>query len=468
MLCGHDKVSDLHIAYIGGGSRAWAWNLMGDLALELRLSGKVCLYDIDYPAAKANEMIGNKLPESLNCAGKWMYEAKTSIQEALVGADFVVISILPGTFNEMESDVHAPEKYGIYQSVGDTVGSGGILRAMRTVPMYVEIAEAIAQHCPRAWVINYTNPMSVCTSTLYHVFPKITAFGCCHEVFSTQRLFARLLETECGIPNVSRDEIRLNVMGVNHFTWIDQASWKQTDLIPLFAQSADKYAESGYAVTPAELDSQNTFRNVNKVSFDLFRRYHIAPAAGDRHIAEFVPPWYLKGEKEVLSWGIALTPVSYRRENKRRQIKLSEQVMSGKADFPYKLSGEEGVRQMKALLGFSDFVTNVNLPNEGQMKGLPMRAVVETNAHITRDSIMPVLAGQLPGEVGAITLRHAINQEMLVVAGIAKDIEMAFHVFLNDPLMTLDIEPARQLFGEMVQNTRSYLQGWAVDLFPGA
>lgn len=112
------KAEDLKIAYIGGGSRGWAWGLMSDLAAADDMSGSVYLYDIDLEAAKRNEVIGNKVKELKDCKSPWDYKAVETIGEALQGADFVVISIIPGTFDEMESDVHAPEKYGIYQSVG--------------------------------------------------------------------------------------------------------------------------------------------------------------------------------------------------------------------------------------------------------------------------------------------------------------------------------------------------------------
>lgn len=173
-------VEGLKIAYIGGGSRGWAWGLMSDLVTADDISGDVYLYDIDLEAAKTNEIIGNKHNDLKEAKTKWSYHASKTIDEALKNADFVIISILPGTFDEMESDVHQPEKYGIYQSVGDTSGPGGIVRAMRTIPMYIEIAEAIKKNCPDAWVINYTNPMTLCVKTLYRVFPEIKAFGCCH------------------------------------------------------------------------------------------------------------------------------------------------------------------------------------------------------------------------------------------------------------------------------------------------
>ena len=116
----NNKAENVKIAYIGGGSRGWAWGLMSDLATASDMSGQVELYDIDFEAAKANETIGNKYNKLSGTSSEWNYKAVKTIGEALTGADFVIISILPGTFDEMESDVHAPEEYGIYQSVGDT------------------------------------------------------------------------------------------------------------------------------------------------------------------------------------------------------------------------------------------------------------------------------------------------------------------------------------------------------------
>lgn len=458
------EINEIQIAYIGGGSRNWAWVFMRDLALEGQLSGTVRLYDIDAAAALSNERIGNRL-SSRDAPGKWRYETKETLKDALTGADFVVISILPGTFDEMEADIGLPESCGILQSVGDTVGPGGILRAVRTVPMYVEIAEAIKAYSPEAWVINYTNPMSVCTSTLYKVFPEIKAFGCCHEVFHTQELMARLLETECGIMGVKREEIHLNVLGINHFTWFDKISYRQKDLLPLYAAAAEKYEESGYAASEEHNDPENTFRNKNKVGFDLFRRYRMVPVAGDRHISEFLPPWYLKDRQTVARYGFALTPVSWRKEEQKRLIDQAKRYADGEEEMVLEPSGEEGIRQIKALLGLGDFVTNVNLPNRGQIQGLPMGAVVETNVLLSRDSAQPVISGRLPDRVNLLVRRHAEGQESLVKAGLTKNTGLAFSVFLNDPLTAIPICQAETLFLKMMKATSSYLEGWDMNLY---
>ena len=133
MKYANGKVSDLNIAYIGGGSRGWAWTFMTDLALEPSMSGTIRLYDIDKEAAEKNMVIGDNLSAREDAVGKWHYEVHDTLESALTGVDFIVISILPGTFDEMASDVHLPERHGIYQSVGDTAGPGGLVRSLRTL-----------------------------------------------------------------------------------------------------------------------------------------------------------------------------------------------------------------------------------------------------------------------------------------------------------------------------------------------
>lgn len=452
------KVEDLNIAYIGGGSRGWAWGLMSDLASEEQLSGIVKLYDIDFEAAKNNKTIGNSISNIEGVKGFWKYEAVNSLKEALKEADFVIISILPGTFNEMKSDVHAPEKYGIYQSVGDTTGPGGVIRALRTIPMYIEIAENIKEYSPNAWVINYTNPMGLCTRTLYKVFPGVKAFGCCHEVFGTQKLLANMLHDMKGIDTPERDEIKINVLGINHFTWIDKASYKGEDLISLYRTFVDKYYEDGFEDEKEGHWMNDSFLSANRVKFDLFKRYGLIAAAGDRHLAEFVPnTWYLKNPEVVKSWKFGLTTVDWRVNDLEERLKKSKDYISGKEKFELKETGEEGVRQMKALLGLSDLVTNINIPNRGQVSGLPLGAIVETNALLRKDSISPVNAGSLPADINGLVLRNIMNLETIIEAAFIKDLSLAYNAFVNDPLMTIELKESKALFDEMISNTKEYL-----------
>ena len=453
------KIGDIKIAYIGGGSRGWAWGLMKDLASQEEISGSVFLYDIDLRAAQNNEIIGNRHNGADGAKSVWNYKAVETIGEALNGADFVIISILPGTFDEMESDVHAPEKYGIYQSVGDSTGPGGILRAMRTVPMYEGFAENIRRYCPGAWVINYTNPMTLCVRTLYRVFPQIHAFGCCHEVFGTQKLLCRVAEEMLGVSGVELHEIKVNPLGVNHFTWLTKAVYQDVDLFPHYRKFCEKYSGGYNGDGPVDSNwMNNSFSSEEKLKMELFRRFGWIAAAGDRHLAEFCEgKWYLESPERVKEMHFGLTSVSWRKDDLEKRLARSARLLSGEEVIRVEKTGEEGANQMKALLGLSDLVTNVNLPNAGQIPNLPLGAVVETNAVFRSGSLTPVMAGSVPVSIYPLVARVCGEQE-LVSEGIAeRDTEKIFAAFSSDPLVTCSLENARRLFREMCAATKQYL-----------
>ena len=450
------KAKNLKIAYIGGGSRGWARGLMSDLAVEERLSGDIYLYDIDYAAAKDNETIGNMFKNVEGNVSSWKYHAVKTPKEALINADFVVISILPGTFDEMESDVHAPEEYGIYQTVGDTVGPGGIVRSMRTIPMFKEIALYIKEYCPNAWVINYTNPMAVCIRTLYEVFPKIKAYGCCHEVFGTQELIAQIYNQRHNT-TLCRDDIDVNIVGINHFTWVNKASYKGEDLLPLVKEYAKANPSGCFAEDKNWMNK--AFKTNQAVKFNLLLRYGILGAAGDRHLVEFCPGnWYLNNPDHLWDkWKTKLTSVAWRKEDLIKRIKKTQDILSGVEKLKISKTGEVGVLQMVALCGLEPYVTNVNVPNVGQISNLPQGAIVETNACFTGNRVTPLTAGEIPDDVQSLIYRHVVNQNNVVKYTLEGDYEGVFKAFVNDPNVCLPLEKARELFDKMLFNTKKYL-----------
>ncbi len=451
---------EITIAYIGGGSKQWARNFMQDLALAEDLSGEVRLYDIDIPAARRNQIIGEKLQAKPQAVSRFGYRVCPELSEALEGADFVLISILPATFREMRSDVHAPEQYGIWQSVGDTVGPGGVLRAMRTVPIYEGFAEAIREHCPDAWVLNLTNPMSICVKTLYRVFPQIKAFGCCHEVFHTQDFLCCVLKELTG-REASRREIYTDASGINHFTWITEARYQDVDLLALMPEFMERYFETGYYEHgPADLWKTNTFAYGNRVKMDLLRRYGALAAAGDRHLAEFCNgDWYLKDPQTVADWHFGLTTVDFREQKQNRLVQESIEMAEGKREVPLASSGEDLVRLLRGILGQEMVISNVNLPNRGQMPGIPEGAVVETNCVFTNGFVDPIVSKPLPS--AALTLvRQNSDLIDLLSEGIGeRDMDKIFSAFLQQPLCAkLSVGQARELFGIMCEHTRAYLE----------
>lgn len=449
---------DMVVAYIGGGSRGWAWGFMKDLAGDSLMCGLVKLYDIDKQAAENNRLIGSAISAHPDAKSKWTYQVANNLQDALRGADVVVISILPATFKEMAVDVHLPEKYGIYQSVGDTVGPGGMMRALRSIPMFEEIGEAIREYAPDAWVINYTNPMSICLRSLYHVYPGIKAFGCCHEVFGTQKLLARMVADALQIPLPRREDIHVGVSGINHFTWLYSASFEGNDLFPLYEEFARKYAQTGYTGGNDENWMNSFFTSNHRVKMDLFLRYGLIAAAGDRHLAEFVPEPYLRDPEIARSWGFSLTPVSWREEDLKRRLQRQQALITGEQPIDMSPSGEEGHLLIRALMGLGDMLSNVNIPNRGQTPDLPIGAIVETNAVFRRDEIAPMMVPALPRGIDALVTRHLQGQEALTKATLIGDWKAVLNVFLNDPqLSRLSRSEGEALFREMAMATATWL-----------
>lgn len=458
-----NHVSDIQIAYIGGGSKAWAWKLMADLALEPDISGTVRLYDIDEKAAEENKIIGNQIKNRPECVGRWDYVVSKDLREALEGCDFVIISILPGTFEEMRSDVHLPERLGIYQSVGDTAGPGGMIRALRTLPMYVEIANAIKAYSPEAWVISYTNPMSLCVKSLYDTFPKIKAFGCCHEVFGTQKVLAAIAEKAFHVEKIDRSEIKVNVLGINHFTWFDEVSYQNMDMFPVYREYIKENGKEGWA-DPERPWEKSTFNCRHMVKFDLFNRFGYIAAAGDRHLSEFLPGnTYLNNPETVRAWKFGLTTVDFRVQQMNERLEKRKRLINGEEQMEIMPSGEEGVLLIKALAGLGRIVSNVNIPNQAlQITNLPAGAVVETNAVFSRDSIKPLMAGTLSKELNDMIMPHVRNHERILEASKTCNRALVEEAFATDPLVScrnLKKEEISQLVNDMIANTINYLPG---------
>jgi alpha-galactosidase len=283
-------------------------------------------------------------------------------------------------------------------------------------------------------------------------------FGCCHEVFGTQKVLSRALEDICGMKDVPRNEIKVNVTGVNHFTWVTEAQYRDMDLFDVYEKFVDKYYEEGYIENIDNNWMNNVFACAQRVKFDLYKRFGVIAAAGDRHLAEFCPgDWYLKSPEQVKEWKFGLTPVSWRTEDLAKRLEKSAKLESGEMPFEIHKTGEEGVCQMRALLGLCDLVTNVNIPNRGQIPNLPLGAIVETNAIFRSDEVTPVFAGNIPTEIHSLISRICAEQEAVFDGITRRDLKAIFNAFSSDPLVTCDMKSAEKMFKEMVLNTKKYL-----------
>ncbi len=446
----------LRIAYIGGGSREWARKLMFDLALSPDLTGEVRLYDIDVESAVLNERFGNWLQEQAGVVSRWNYHVCKELSEALVGADFVIISIQPGSLEVMAEEIAIAEKYGLFFPVGDTTGAPGLIRGLRAAATYQGFAEKIAAICPKAWVINYTNPMSICTRTLNRVVPEINVIGCCHEVFAVKRMLADLVAKYWNVATPAISEIEAEVTGINHFTWFTKAVWNGRDLFDLIRHHMDQPGTMRQ-YSQQEVESWNDYwKCVHQIKYAFFERFGILPAAGDRHLVEFLPA-YIQSPELLFSWGVIRTPISYRIERWKTAPQRTHDIMIRKTPLTLQTSGEEGVKQIKALLGLGDLVTNVNFKNQGQVPALPLGAVVETNAVIEKGSVRPINAASLPNSLQPLISRHVMNQELIIDALLSRNLDPAFQAVYLDPANSLTIDKTWSMFNELVEVNQPYL-----------
>ncbi|WP_435102923.1 glycoside hydrolase family 4 [Halarchaeum sp. P4] len=455
---------DVTIAYVGGGSRQWVPNLVQDLALS-EFDGTVRLYDLDVEAAERNAEFGNWVQDREDATADWTYEATGSLDAALEGADVVLLSTQYNPAETFVHDLDIPKEHGIYGAVAATIGPGGIFRAMRTIHDYKRIAARVREHCPDAWVFNFTNPVHFVTRALYDEFPDINAVGMCHEVLHQRGVLADIASEHLDM-DAEREDVSVNVKGINHFTWIDEAYCDGVDLWPLLEDLKDS-EEAHREFTPEDLEDMSPFGGKRQVTWELFRRFGVMPFAGERHIVEYAN-WFLHGGKEGLNrWGVKRTTSEFRSKHwtpsESEQTTDVEAWLAGEKEFTLESSGEVLLDILEALSGGDTFVTNVNMPNRGQIEGLEHGPVVETNALVRASEIRPLAAGGFPRPVESLIQGHIDTIETVIEAARDGDLDTAFEGFLIDPqVRTLQTEEAAELFAELIAAEKDYLDDWNV------
>lgn len=445
---GGAPLKKVRICIVGGGGRLWPIQFMKDLSISKETHGTLVLYDIDKEAARNNVQVANRIFAVNNSEGNFAVIAIDEIGEALDNCDLVLISIEPGNTECRYGDLELPKEYGIFQTVGDTTGPGGILRAKRALPIFFNLAKQIQKYCPDAWVINYTNPLTLCTAALYKVFPDIKALGCCHEVFHTQNFLAEKVEQWFGVPRPDRREIKVDLTGVNHFTFVTKATYKGIDLMPKLIELSRNPAtySDRTDIAKQRIHDEKWFDCDQLVALIFLRDFGALGAAGDRHLVEFVP-WYLGCEGDLWKFGVMSTPYAWRAsqaKEKREKVFTDDELVATPSD-------EEGVDIMFALMGERSLMTNINRPNEGQIRYLPKGRIVESNGFLSEDSIRPIVASDPPLSIQNLVRRVSDVQQMTLDAIFAEDDELLYAAFLSDPLVNLPLNRARALFDRMLK-----------------
>jgi len=441
----------VRIVIVGGGSYGWGPTIIRDIAVTEHLAGcHIVLEDIDPEPLEILYPLGKKIVEAAGTG--CTIEATTNEVEALTGADFVILTITTGGLDMMEHDIAVPLKYGIYQPVGDTVGPGGLLRALRNIPVVVGIAKNIEMHAkPGCWLINYTNPMTtLCRSVTRET--SVPTIGLCHELFGT----LGMLQGIFGLDNWHRD-ISVKVGGVNHLPWIVEMSVRGRDGFDLLRKALEKPLEV-QEVEGLTLSLDTHKLDHSQVKFELFKTFGCLPAAGDRHLVEFFPYFCTEATNAAADFGVGLTTVEERRTHWRGgAIERCKKMLSGEEEINLDRSGETASRIMAALSGGEPMIDVMNVPNVGQINNLPREAVVECMGTIDGSGAHGISIGDLPPGIAANVQRHVYNQEMTVEAALSGDRNLALQVLCNDPLVRDDWRIARKMLDEMIELTGEYL-----------
>ncbi len=448
----------MKVTIIGGGSYQWSPKLMADLLGTPSLAGvEIALMDIDPAPLPRMEALFHKLDDALGARAT--VTTTTDRRRALEGADFVVVTISTGGFASMAVDIDVPAKYGIRQSVGDTVGPGGINRSLRNVPVLASIAGDVHELCPDAWLLNITNPLT-CLTRAAHVEAPVKAIGLCHEVGN----FCLDLAIALGLPG---EAVRPTVAGVNHFPIITELRIAGADGFEVLAElvadlgGADRLVAPPGA-PPAEPFSKLDFARRHPLSLSLLDRFGALPAAGDRHVAEFVP-WVLTEESGWgEAWGIELTPISVREEHQAGFVADVEGWLAGTKPLETWASGEMVAPVIDSILTGTRRELPLNLPNDGQCADLRPGAVVESMCVVDGDGVRGRDAATVPEPFASLLQRHVAVQELAVRAALDGDRRLALTAVALDPLAGRgDLRAIEAMVDDLIAGTAAWLPQFA-------
>jgi len=439
------------IVIIGAGSTEFTPGLLADLVASPELSSaEVALVDIDPWAVDTMTRLAQRLADERGVRLK--VSGTVDRREALPGADFVTTTIAVGGVRGWETDVRVPEQYGVYQTVGDSVGPGGVFRALRHVPEIVAIARDMEELCPNAWLFNYTNPMSAIVRGVQKA-TSIRCVGLCHGVLHTREVIARDL-------GFRTDDVNVVFAGVNHLCWLLDVRHRGSDVYPKFRE----FLASGLE-NPPDDDVDDPYDAFQYVSAWLTSFYGLFPSPGDRHVAEFFP-WFLRKDGEKLRYG---TQSGLDMTNRIFAAKdTTREQLRAQADGLEPLDPEllEDAREGERLIHIIDAIVHdrilpelaVNVRNDGLISNLPPWAIVETPGQISGFGVRGIGVGHLPEGIAGILRQRIYQQELTVDAALSGDRNLVIQALLADPLMAnVTIESAEAMLDEVqgVHRTRA-------------
>jgi alpha-galactosidase len=450
------------ITLIGGGSTHWTPTLLVDFANSPALAdAEVTLHDID----------GDSLPPMLELAAHIAHSrgiglsarATTDLPSALTDAEFVLTTLSVGGFPSMRHDIEIPASYGIRQPVGDSVGPGGIMRSLRSIPVVVDIARAVEQYAPDALLLNVSNPLTaLCRAVTRET--SVATVGLCNELVGFQ--FNMSLLFDCGMHEV--DPV---VGGVNHLPLItsfsigsDDGGALLRDLLENPGSRADEplwmTPPSGthwHKYSPGEQWSKSDVVANNKVKFELFQRFGVMPGSSDTHVVEFFPGFVTAASDFGREWGVHHYGIAGHMADKADDDASVGQLM-GSVEIPAYGSGELVADLIAAVVTGKARALPMNLPNAGQVSNLPEGAITECIGVADADGVRPRDQVTVPSVLGEYLRRINVSQELTVEAALSGDRNTVLEAMLADQMAgRLPYECVVEMTDELLAATASWL-----------
>jgi len=438
------------ITFIGAGSTVFAKNLLGDiLSFPELANATLCLFDINEERLKTSEIVAHKIAQTLGV--KPTIEITVDRKKALDGCDyaismFQVAGYKPGTVIDFE----IPKKYGLRQTIADTLGIGGIMRALRTIPVFLDMTAEMEELCPDVTHLNYVNPM-VMNCWAMNRASSINTIGLCHSVQHT----AGELASDIGIP---AEEINYICAGINHIAFYLNFERNGEDLYPLIR----KVAESGKIPMRGMADRSDggTAGLSDAVRYKMFEKLGYFVTESSEHFSEYVP-WFIKEGREDLieKFQIPLDEYITRCE---RQIEgweaLRDELEDPASTIEVKKSPEYGSTIIHSLHTGKPSVVYGNVQNNGLIDNLP-DCVVEVPCVVDKNGVQPTKIGSLPPQLTALMQTNINVQQLTVEAALTGNRDHIYHAAMFDPhtAAELDIEQIYSMVDELIEAHGDYM-----------
>lgn len=435
----------LNITMIGAGSFFTNSVLKDVILIPGHKGGELRLIDIDEARLTLAHKLMQKIVDEAGQSHLWKIYASTKRRELLPGSDYLINSIEVSGIECVRFDNDIPREYGVSQNIGDTIGPGGLFKALRTVPVWLEILRDAEELCPNALVLNYTNPMNVmCLASARTSSMEVV--GLCHSVQGTSRMLAEY----AGVPY---EQVQWQCAGINHLAWFTEFNGPQGSLYPnLFEQAKDR---------------DSAFAKAEPVRTDMMLHFGAFITESSGHLSEYLP--YYRKRKDLLE---KYTDTGYRGQEsfyadnwpqwRAGQDENRRKLINGETPIEFKRSWEYGAWIIESVEKNVPITIYGNVANNGCIENLPADGCVEVACLINHNRVQPTRYGRLPKQMAAICDSNMRMFDLAADACILKSKELAIHSLMLDPLTSAVCCPAeiKEMFGKMAEAEAEFLPGF--------